>query len=226
MKYLWAFSIFLYLFSCEPGVVFEKAMPPDVPPLQNIPTQFMGAYLCESDSSRIYIFDHLAFKESHFEFITTIDKIMGTEDCAILDGGLYLPGRDECVPFNYLSADSINATVYDIDTLFNFRDFEVAKMHKGNLFLNQLDNQNNWITWILSPEPKGELLLKFIDIPDKILSVESITDDYTTRITSNDQVQYIINPTLAQFERILDKDLTIACERLTPIGLEDNLVRF
>ena len=226
LKYSALVGIVLWILSCEPGVVFEEAMPPDVESIHHIPVQFTGAYLCESDSSRIFIYDQLAIKESAYEFTTTLDKISETEDCRILDGGLYLPGRKECVPFTYLTQDSISATLYDIDTLFNFRRYEVAKLYKGHLFLNQLDPQEHWITWMLSPEPDGALLLKLIDVPDKIKSVEAITQDYSTRVTEKEKVQYIINPTLVEFDRILKKEYTVECERLTPIILEHEMVRF
>ena len=226
MKYLIWICLTFTLIGCEPGVVFEEAMPPDVAAIRHIPIGFHGAYLCESDSGRIFIYDQLAIKESAYEFITTLDKIAEHEDCKILDGGLYLPGREECVPFTYLSQDTIAATIYDIDTLFNFRPFEVAKMYKGRLFLNHLDQQDHWITWMVSPDPDGSLLLKLIDVPDKLRQVEDITQDYTTRVTTREKVQYIINPTRVEFDRILKKEYTLECERLTPIILNHEMVRF
>ena len=137
MRLLGFLLILLTAISCEPAVVFKDAMPPEVDAITTIPKQFHGVYMCESDSSRIYIERDHAVQESYYQFITSVERVRESEDCSIVAGGLYLPGRKECIPFEWINEDSITAKVYELDTLFEFADDEVMKLYRGHLFLNK-----------------------------------------------------------------------------------------
>ncbi|NNF21497.1 MAG: hypothetical protein HKN67_06120, partial [Saprospiraceae bacterium] len=187
----------------------------------HIPVLFHGVFMCESDSSRIYIGKYSAVKESYYEFVTSLDKVRESEDCSIAAGGLYLPGRKECVPFEYVNEDSISAKVYELDTIFAFKDKQVAKYYKGHLFLNEQNDNKNWVTWLLSPQEDGRLVLDLIVVPDKKKEVEEITFDYET-VKEKEKVKFIINPTLVEFERILDREYFLECDILTPVNFEDS----
>jgi len=213
-------SAILLLISCQPNVLFQEAMPPDVVSIDKVPKLFQGIYLCESDSSRMYAEDYVVFNETYHMFVTHIDKVKETENCSIVAGGLYLPGRRECVPFEYVGEDTIKAKVYTIDTLFDFSENQVLKEYKGRLFMNYMNEYNEWVTYMISPMADGSMKWELIDVPDKIKEVEGITHDYTTRLNKDEETMYIIKPTLVDFERILSREYTSTCDILIPINLE------
>ena len=56
MKYLLLISIFIAIvFSCTPPVVFDTAYPTETSDLLEIPFEYQGAFICDSDSSLIII---------------------------------------------------------------------------------------------------------------------------------------------------------------------------
>ena len=220
VKYFFFLSV-LYFISCEPNVLFEEAVPPEVSAIDRIPIDFQGGFICESDSSRMYADEFIIYNESYHQFVTTLDRIKETENCSIIAGGLYLPGRKECIPFEYLSEDTITAKVYSIDTLFAFRDHEVLKLYKGRLFMNYKNGLDEWVTFMISPMEDGALKWELIDIPDSVRKVEAITRDYTMRVNADDETKYIIKPTLVEFERIIDKNYVRPCDILFPINFEN-----
>lgn len=207
---------------CEPKVIFEQAMPPDVKPLASIPDKFQGVYRCESDGSRMYADKYKVFKESYHQFTTTLERVRETENCSILAGGLYLPGRQECVPFEYLGGDTITAKVYDLDTLFHFGPKQVAKEYRGRLFLNMSDNTGKWMTFMVSPNEDGSMMWELIDIPNKLKDVSEITYNFKTKKNKDDETIYILNPTMVEFDKIINNDDNMMeCDILYPINLED-----
>lgn len=219
-QFILGLSLVLFLASCQPNVLFQESVPPGVDAIDRVPTNFQGVFMCESDSSRIYADQFVVYNESYRMFVTTIDKVHETENCSIVAGGLYLPGRKECIPFEYVGEDSIQAKVYSIDTLFSFQDNEVMKLYKGRLFMNYKNNLNEWVTYMISPMADGSMKWEIIDVPDKIRKVEEITHDYKTRINKDDETMYIIKPTLVEFDQILLRGYTSTCETLIPINFE------
>ena len=207
-------------FGCELNVLFDKAVPPGIEAIDQVPTIFQGVYLCESDSSIIYSDRFIVYQESHFEFKTTLQKVKETEGCSIVVGGIYLPGRQECVPFEYIGGDSITAIIYDIDTLFAFREGEVLKYHKGHLFINYQDDNSNWMTFMITPLPDGALKWELIEIPNVENKINDITDQVVAVENDKNKKKYVINPSLVEFEYILEKDYTRLCDILNPINFE------
>jgi len=213
-------SLGLTLFSCEPTVYFENTMPPHIDPLSEIPGEFQGVYLCESDNNIIYADNLAVYLESHNQFVTSIDQINQTESCSIVEGDLYLSDRKECVPFEYLDDDRILAHVIDIDTLFSFGKNDVAKMYKGRLFLNVKGEFSDWITFMITPQEHGILLWEMIEVPDDLSTLENLTNKYKKKEYYDRDPKYVINPTLKEFDEILDRQYTLTCDYLIPINLE------
>jgi hypothetical protein len=221
MKNLFTFIIFFSLFSCQQNTYFNEATPPGIPPIESIPVSFQGTYMCESDSSYIFANERLIYQESYHAFIATLDQIEDTEDCSIQSGGIYIAGRQECIPFEYIDEETITAKIYDIDTLFNFNNNQVAKVYKGRLFLNFMNKHQEWSTFMISPEPDGSLMWELIDIPEKSLdSIPLISPNYKTRLDKDDEVKYILRPNLIEFDQILEKKYTVECDRLQVVNLE------
>ena len=212
--------ICLILINCEPSVIFKEAAPPGIDPIETIPEIFQGIYYCQSDSSRIHIEYDVIFNESYFEFVTTLDKIKETENCSIVAGGLYLPGRQECIPFQYISEDSIKAKIYEIDTLFGANDHDIMKSYKGRLFINIKDEEQGYYCFMLTPNPDGTLLWEIIDLPEETVEIDDLVGDFEIRKLEDDITQYIINPTLREFDELLQIKLTQECDLLIPLNLE------
>lgn len=228
INYIKASSVFLIIlsigfYSCEPNVLFQEALPPEIAIINKIPNEFHGVYICESDSSRMYVDSYKAYNESYHLFKTSIDKVKETENCSIIAGGLYLPGRKECIPFEYIGEDSIMAKVYSIDTLFNFREDEILKLYKGRLFLNYKNGYDEWVSFMISPLEDGSLHWELILVPDKISKVEAITQNYKIKIDYDDNRKFIIKPSLVEFDKIIEKEYTRDCDILTPLNIENML---
>lgn len=217
------FVSILFFGGCEPLVIFEEAMPPGVEALSAIPDQFQGIYRCESDGSRMFADEYKVYRESYYQFTTTLDRVNETEDCSIVAGGLMLPGRKECIPFEYIGGDTITAKVYDLDTLFHFGAKQIAKEYKGRLFLNMSDDKGKWITFMISPNEDGSMLWELIDIPNKLKNVSQITYNFKTKKNKKDKTIYIIDPTIVEFDKILNNETNMMeCDILYPINLEND----
>ncbi len=210
----------LLFFACEPLVVFEDAMPPEVEAINHIPPSFQGVYLCESDSTLMYVNENLVYQETYFKFITTLDKVEQSEDCVVLDSTLFFPWKESCVPFEFLSDSIIEAKIFEVDTLFRFAENEVAKLYKGRLFMNIKDGQNHWSTFMVSPMVDGSLQWEYIEIPPKLKDIETISPNYRTRALDEDKTQFILRPTLVEFENIVSKGYLRECDILKPLPID------
>lgn len=206
--------------SCRPNVLFQESLPPGVDSIDRIPRMFQGVYICESDSSKMYADEKAVYNESYYQFITTLERIEETENCSIVAGGLFLPGRKECIPFEYIGEDSITAKVYTIDTLFSFRNDEIMKLYKGHLFMNYKNYLGEWITHMITPMEDRSMKWEIIDVPDKLNTIREITHEFTTRIDGSKATVYIIKPTLVEFDRILSRGYTRSCDILMPLNME------
>lgn len=211
---------FIFLYACQLNVLFDRSVPPGISSIDQIPSLFQGVYICESDSSVIYADRFIIYQESFYEFTTTLDQVRESEGCSVIDGGIYLPGRKECIPFEYLTEDSITAKVYDIDTLFAFREGEILKSYKGHLFFNYMDNNKNWMTFMITPLSDGALKWELIEVPNVEEKIKDITDQIVAYEEDNSHKRYIINPSLVEFDEIIEKDYTTLCDILNPVKFE------
>ena len=211
--------IMILLSSCDSNVVFEEAMPEHIEALKTIPEEFQGIYICSSDSSILYAHENVIFIESYFRFYTTLDQVNETENCSIMDNALYLPGREECASFTYISEDTISVKVTFLDTLFGFRNFEQVKLYKGRLIFNLLDKSEHWTSFIVSPKEDGSLSFVMIDLSKDLDGLKDLK--YKELLKDNVGVekknQYLIKPTLIEFNKLLERELTMICDSLVPI---------
>jgi len=221
--------IFTFLFitlSCDPDVRFSDAMPPGIDSIESIPVSFHGTYMCESDGSRVFIDKMDIVLESYYKIRLSLADVEETEHCSIVAGGLYLPGRKECIPFEYISEDSITARVYELDTMVDLRrGNDVIKFYRGHLFINKSDGEGSWTAWMLSPHESGGWRFELIDIPAERDSIEAVTHSYTVMEVDSEEVNYLLDPTLVEFDRILDKKYITTCDVLQPINLEIKVFR-
>ena len=216
---LCVYVIFISM-ACESSVVFTDSNPPSVPLINEIPNKYHGLYMCQSDSSLIRVQRYNILLESQNTLITSVNTIVESEHCSIVDGGLYLPDLSEVIPFEYINDDSIKAQVYYLDTLYSFEVGEEAKYYKGQLFLNTKDVEGHWDTWVIKASEDGNLEFSSLSIPPNKELVESLTEDYSTRKIRDKRIQYILSPTLIEFDEILSRDFELECEILIPISVE------
>lgn len=214
--------ISLIQFSCEPNLVFTEPMPPskNIEPLQKFPEELIGIFNWEFDQSYFLIDDNIIYQELWYTSVSSIDDIKETESCTILDGGIYHEDLQECIPFEYISENSILSTFVEVDTVFNFSDNEVAKMYKGNLFLNYRNNKNQWTTHILNPNPDGSLTWETLYVPDD-RSIDDFIQKYDVELKRDSSYKYIANPTTKEFEKLLENDFGDKLFILYPVNLEE-----
>jgi len=206
--------------ACESNVVFEDTMPPGVGKIKTIPLSYQGEFLCESDSSIIHSTEESIVRESYVKFYAYLKQIHEADGCSIKDGSLYMPWSEECIPFEYVNDSLITAQMHKSDTLFNFRPGEVAKLYKGRLFLNvKVNNRDTWLTSMISQKEDGTIHWERIHMPEEIEKVEAITSNFTTKKDRNNNTVYIMNPTLVEFDKILEKNYVRECDVFTPIFL-------
>lgn len=222
MKFIYKIYAFLLLafvnFNCDTNVMFEGPMPPDVNLITSIPLAYQGTYLCESDSSIIHATEKSIVRESYQHFTSPLERVRETEGCKIEDDKLFMPWSDACIPFDYLNDSTIAATVHKLDTIFKFRKEEVAKFYKGRVFLNaRIYNSNNWVTSMLTKSEDGSVQWEQIHMPSSIEMVEAITPSFKTKTDRNDETVYIMNPTLVEFDKILEREYVRKCDVFTPI---------
>ncbi len=221
MKYWICLSLLGMLFSCEPKVVFDHTQPTGIDPIEEIPERYWGSYRCQSDSTLVIIEPHIAYQQYNYQIKMTIDQIEETENCSLADGGLYLPGRKQCYPIKYIHEDTVVGYVTDIDTLFSFSDDQVIKPYRGALIINQQLESDDWIIWTLGVNTDGSLQLNYLDLPEEIENIAEISADYDKVQRSKDIEQYVIRPTMREFDDLITTaDYQLECDVLIPVSLE------
>ena len=219
--------IILLLFSilassaCTPPVVFDKAYPLGEENLMELPALYRGAFICESDSALLIIDrnDITLRKENYF--LLPIKVVEEREDCRISGEQMYVSGRSECIPLQFINDSIVKGTVVEHDTLFVMTEGSVARMYNGHVVLSQELKPNQWAVSILSLEDNLDIKYRGITDKTKIQNVGKITtmENITTENDKNNR--YKVNPTMKQFDELLnDKKIFIECEYLSRVLLD------
>lgn len=209
----------LSLFSCEPNVYFKEAQPRKIPSLTSLPLDFRGVYRFASDSSLVRADDKVIAVDSYFEYKTRLSTAHESENCKIANGGIYLKGTQECIPYEKIDEDLVRAKIYTVDTLFSFSQYHVAKMYGEKLLLSYGDEKGHWLVNVFTPIEHGAILWEFIDIPDKTHIVEGLAPSYSRKLQSDSSFIYIIDPNEKGFRRIFDKGYLTVCDTLKPFTI-------
>lgn len=208
----------LISFRCDTNVLFEGAMPPDVDIITAIPPAYLGTYLCESDSSIIHASEKSIVRESYVHFRTPLKRVRESKECKIKNDSLFFPWSNQCIPFDYINDSTVTATIHKLDTLFQFREGEIAKYYKGRLFLNaRIYNSNDWVTSMMTRNQEGVIQWDQLQMPTDIEKVEAITHNFKTKKNRDDETIYYMNPTLVEFDMILEREYVRKCDVFTPI---------
>lgn len=211
----------LLAIACKPHVLFEYPQPEDGEKITEFPIEYQGMFYSESDSTIIFVNDKVVYAESPLEFITTIQEVIDSENCTIKDGGVQFPHTTQCVPFEYLSEDTIMGTMILNDTLFDFNETQSAKLYKDKLFLNVGDDNGNWISNMITKEANGDLSWDLISLPDNENKIAKMVSKYRVEMKKDSHEIYIINPTTVELQEILDKGYLKRIEKLIQYNIEN-----
>ena len=207
--------------ACTPPVVFDQAQPIDGESVNEIPASYQGLYVCESDSTLIIISDHIVYAQHEHYFIISTEGLEEREDCSLIENEVYLPGKDMCIPIEYIDEKTVKGYITDIDTLFIMDVNHVAKSYRGHLFLSKkLDNQE-WAVSMLSHDETGNLLYRGITEDSDFRGINRITPMKEITRPSDRKRRFKITPDQTAFDLLInDPDIFIDCEYLMRVNLE------
>jgi len=194
--------VFLFTACIDNTVYFEKPQPEGLKNLAALPTFYLGEYL-DKDSNQLTIDKKRVILKSYYSMSYTKAEIDRTKKFYI--DKMYLIDRKTNEKFAFKMAhDTIVAQEYNIDTIFNLSDDNIARQFKGNLILNYKKN-SSWRVEVLS---LNSWILKHSNFTSKDLfnklttiSNSEVVTDSTKKVT----VRKFLKPTKKQFENILSQ---------------------
>ena len=226
MKYLLLISISIAIaLSCTPPVVFDNAYPTDSSDLSEIPFEYQGAYICESDSSLIIINkQEIVIRKEQF-FRLSLKNVEEKENCLISGDKMYVDNRNECIPIVFESDSIVRGTIVENDTLFRMEPGSVARLYKGHVVISQEVENNIWAINLLELQDNGDVIYRAITDKTKIRHVQQITDTKELPSRKRDQPKYKVKPTMREFDEMMnDENIFITCDYLTRVNLEQNFL--
>ncbi len=211
----------LLVSACTPPVVFDKAYPLGEEDLVEIPPSYTGVFICESDSALLVIDrqDITLRKENYF--MLPLKDVEEREDCRIAGEQMYVSGRSECIPLEFINDSIVKGTVVEHDTLFVMGEGSVARMYNGHVVLSQELKKDQWAVSLLSLEENSDITYRAITDKTKIKNIGKITAMENITIESDKKDRYKIKPSMKQFDELLeDETVFVECEYLTRVLLD------
>ncbi|MFA5971016.1 MAG: hypothetical protein WC780_01595 [Lentimicrobiaceae bacterium] len=188
--------VVIFLFACEPPVVFDKPQPADVADLGGFPKRIQGKYLSSEDSSilqitgnsiiRIYDFD----EKMHLSQVDSNQQIIGDT--------LFNLKTNEGQHIQ-IEGDSIIMHIHEMDTLFVIDEENVLKKFKGYYFVNIFIPPDTWQVKKLDVS-RGMLSLSSINKKEDIEQLKILTE------TTQDTMPYVFSPTKYQFKKFVGNE--------------------
>lgn len=212
--------VFFYLslislaLSCgEAPVVFTEPLPKDRSEDPFFNPFYRGLFLCESDSAYLIIDHHLIYKEKAFLFEMTEEEIEDRSDIEMIGDQIYIKNLQQFFPYRFEDG-FVRGDVVLRDTLFHIGPNAVAKYYKGHQILNIKLEEDRWETWILSLDQDQNLALLKTILPEDLEALETITP--VENISTENKIQYRINPTAKELDEILRTKLLFeSCDQFT-----------
>ncbi len=203
-----------FLISCEePAVVFGGPQPKGLSPINAIDMIYRGTFICESDSSLVHVHGRTIFKEKAFQFSLTPEEIESTDGLDLLGDQLILSDWPEPLPAE-ITDSLVYSSILLRDTLFHMGAEQVLKAYKGHMILNKKINDEKWEVMILSLDYDRDLRLSRAELPDDFDRLNMLTP--IKDISTEDKVQYLIAPTVMEFDEILKRNLIFQeCDMFT-----------
>lgn len=210
---------YVVLYSCTPPVIFDGPFPPDGKDLLSIPSNYQGLYVCDSDSAIVSIKPDLITRRQQLYFQTPLSAIKQRTDCVIFEHEIYLKEENICIPIEYVDEDIVRGQYEEIDTFFMFSSSSNARLYQGHLILSQELKPDQWALNILSLDKETNITYRAITAQSEIDEVKKITPLENLNTVNNGRDRYLIHPTLAEFDQLLNNDeVFIECEYLQRIN--------
>lgn len=215
-------GLVLLLATCTPPVVFDQPYPIGEEDLIEFPELYTGSFICESDSALLLIQKNeiVIRKENYFKL--PLKYVEEREDCNIEGEEMYVSGRAECIPLEFVNDSTVQGIVVEHDTLFSMGDKAVARMYHGHLVLSQEIEDFEWAVSFLSLEKNSDIVYRAITDKTKVAEVGKVTamEDITTKEDKNNR--YKIKPTMKQFDELMHHEkVFVECEYLTRVYLDE-----
>jgi len=215
--YLSILNLLLLQTKCmEPYVVFEEPQPKELKSRTAFNKHYQGKYFCESDSAIVHITDNLLYKEIYIPFFLLEEEVeeMGFE--RIHSNRILYKESNLTLPAT-ISNDTIWSEVTLFDTLFTISPTQILKYYKGHQVMNTQLEEDKWEVWLLSKEDTDYLQFSKVVLPSDLKELEAITP--VLDISTDDQEQYIIKPTVREFKQILESEILFNdCDVFTRLG--------
>ena len=214
-------GVILMMVACTPPVVFDQPYPIDESNLETLPNLYQGSFICESDSSLLLIQDYEIMIRKENYFTLPLKYIEEREDCNMDGNEMFVSGRAECIPVEFVNDSTVRGIVIEHDTLFAMKEKSVARMYEGHLVLSQEVKDDEWAVSFLSLEPNADVVYRAITDKTKIKAVGKVTSVENITTLEDKNNRYKIKPTMKQFDELFhNEEVFIECEYLTRVQLE------
>jgi len=125
------------------------------------------------------------------------------EDCRIDGERMYVTGRSECIPLEFINDSIVKGTVIENDTLFMMGENSVARMYNGHVVLSQEIKSDQWAVSLLSLEENKNIKYRAITDRTKIKNVENITSLKNITVEDDKKDRFKIKPNMKQFDELI-----------------------
>lgn len=215
----------IFILSCSPPVVFDGPYPQGGSDLLHLPDVYQGTFICESDSSIVLIGPQMiTLRQEHF-FTTALKDVDEKEDCSVIGNEMYIKGREECVPLEFVNDSTVRGIITEYDTLFVISKTGIARTYKGHLVLSQEIEDSEWAINIVTLQDNRDMIYRAITDETKIKNVRKITQLQDITDPEDDSPRYKIRPTMKEFDALLsDEKVFVECEYLTRVSLENRII--
>ncbi|MEM9547651.1 MAG: hypothetical protein AAGA77_16845 [Bacteroidota bacterium] len=216
--WFYVLACMLMVSACTPPVVFDQPYPLGEDDLIELPSKYTGTFICESDSNLLIIDKHeITLKKENF-FLMPLKDVEERPDCTIDGDEMYVEGREECIPLEFVNDSIVKGFVEEYDTLFVMSKGSVARMYNGHVVLSKEMRDGQWAVSLLSLEENSDVTYRAITDKTKIKNIGRITAMENITTTEDKNERYKIKPTMKQFDELLqDKKVFIECEYLTRV---------
>ena len=82
--------------------------------------------------------------------------------------------------------------------------------------------QGNWVATMLTPTDDAGFHLRLLDMNEDVSKINAVSAQVETRELKDEKIQYIINPTLVEFDQIMDAPNRTACEKFIRLSSRYN----
>ena len=223
MKKIIQFSVVLLLvtlFACESKLVFTEPQPPETETMERFEEAYWGNYFCDSDSAIITVEPTMIHQWKYLNFRISNQQIAEDENILFIGENLYIDGYDGCFIYR-IQNDTVYASLPIRDTLFRLDDPNIRlKSYNGHQVLNFKLKNKKWEAIILSLDKDGALGVQLATLPKEVEALAKITP--VTNISTEDKEQYIISPTLLEFDEIIDQELVFeTCHYYPKVNVDE-----